>query len=149
MFTIKFGELPGSRMYTMKQRSGAALCVSSGPERTAFVHIWLSFSGAKWGPRCTIKLFLLWSSISSHISKIKERFKYTCKSVSVYKWKTTYHITAKIQSLYLKRWAKAGVFTSIVNKWCHQSFSTFFPTERITLMRVNKSISSYGGGRTK
>lgn len=39
MFTIKFGELPGSRMYTMKQLSGVALYVSVRPERTAFVHI--------------------------------------------------------------------------------------------------------------
>lgn len=33
MFTIKFGELPGSGMYTMKQHSGAALYVHGWSER--------------------------------------------------------------------------------------------------------------------
>lgn len=54
MFTIKFGELPGCRMYTMKQPCGAALYVIVRSERTPFVHIWLSFPGlltcAKWVP---------------------------------------------------------------------------------------------------
>lgn len=39
MFTIKFGELPGCRMYTMKKPSSAALYVIVRPERTPFVHI--------------------------------------------------------------------------------------------------------------
>lgn len=57
MFTIKFGELPGSRMYTMKQPCSATLYVSFWPERTPFVHICLSFSGlmtcAKWARSST------------------------------------------------------------------------------------------------
>lgn len=57
MFTIKFGELPSSRMYTMKQPCSATLYVSFWPERTPFVHICLSFSGlmtcAKWARSST------------------------------------------------------------------------------------------------
>lgn len=45
MFLINFGELPSSRMYTMKRPCNATLHVSVWPERIPFVHICLPFSG--------------------------------------------------------------------------------------------------------
>lgn len=73
MFTIKFGELPGSRMYTMKQLSGAALYVRVQAWKnrlcTHMTLILIHLTWAKQGASATIKPFLLLSSISSNISE--------------------------------------------------------------------------------
>lgn len=78
-------------------------------ERTAFVHIWLSFSGhltwAKWGPSCTITPFLLLSSISSHILEGNQKsFKYVYKNVSE---KNKNHLTMH-KPLYVRTILKAS-----------------------------------------
>lgn len=104
MFTINFGELPGSRMHTMKQPSSAALYVSVRPERILFVHILRSFDMRKMRSCAPQQHSSCCRQVPSHWQLITSEWQWEIKYDIMYTYAPTSYSYPYLYDLF--RWGK-------------------------------------------